>query len=107
MEDVYFTSHFGKSPYVIAWDGSYSRYDTEEDALQEFPRLRTLKGIPAEESDFRYLPLCKREMVAYDYIRTFPPYIFEKNLCFIRQKGGSTRFLTIIFVLLQVNPQIP
>lgn len=97
MEDVYFTSHFGKSPYVIAWDGSYSRYDTEEDALQEFPRLRTLKGIPAEESDFRYLPLCKREMVAYDYIRTFPPYIFEKKFVFHPPKGWLDSFLDDYF----------
>ena len=49
MDGLNLTSHFGKSPFVIAWGGRYGRCDTEAEVLQEFPGLRTLNGTPVEE----------------------------------------------------------
>ena len=100
MDSLNFTSHFGKSSYVIAWDEDYARYDTKEEAFQDFQKLKTLNGIPAEESDFRYLPLMReivKESVALNYIRTFPPYIFEKKFVFHPAKGCLDTFLDKYF----------
>lgn len=93
MERVYYTGNFAYAPYVIAWNSYYGCFADQDSVLSSELPLRSLMKISVVQADFRYLSVSERQLTVQNYIREFPPYVFEKKFEIPNQKGWFTKFL--------------